>query len=394
MAVVRLKKGRIKTLQARNPLVYSESIGKIKGSFSAGEMVEVQDFNGDFVGRGYINMKSDKAIRILSWDKNEKIDSAFLKARLQAAAGMRAAMGMDRFSNACRLVNSEGDGLPGLILDKYGDVYVMQIETAGMQKFEEDLVSSIWELWKPRAVVARPDLASMEIEGFQAREGLLKGECADGVVEISENGLRFFVDVLDGQGTGFFLNQRDNRLETAAFAKGKRILDCFTYTGAFAIYAGKKGEAEKVFGIESSASAMEVAGRNLEANATKNVVILQGEVFWELQNLVNRQELFDVVIVDPPRLITSWKTIEKGIQTYKVLNTLVLMTVRENGILVSCSSSEILEEEVFEALLAECAQESGRDLRIFAKRGPAIDHTKNPSCPRTRSLNCYFAYVI
>ncbi len=394
MAVVRLKKGRQKTLQARNPLVYSESIAKIKGSFSPGDIIEVQDWNGDFVGRGSINMKSDKAIRILSWDAHEKLDGAFLRNRIKAAEGMRQAMGIEAKSTAYRVVNSEGDNLPGLVIDRYADVFVIQIETSGMHRFENEIVAAVDELFKPRAVIGRPDLTSMEIEGFQAKEGVLKGECADGVIEVAENGLKFFIDVLDGQGTGFFLSQRDNRLETAAHCMGKRVLDCFTYTGAFAIYAGKLGGAEKVYGIESSATAMEIAGRNLEANDAKNVVILQGEVFWELQNLVNRQELFDVIVVDPPRLITSWKTIEKGIQTYKVLNTLVLMIIRENGVLVSCSSSEILQEDVFEAILAECAQESGREIRIIAKRGPATDHPKNPSCPRTRSLNCYLAHII
>lgn len=393
MATVRLKKGRLKTLHPRNPLVYAESIGKVRGSHEPGDLVDVEDHNGDFLGRGTVNMKSDKAIRILTWRKGESIDATFFRNRIQAAQMMRKTVAVDRDTDAYRLVNSEGDHLPGLIVDRYGEYLVVQIETAGMQRFSDTVVQVLWDLFEPRGILGRPDLAMMESEGFDAAEGVLRGEGPDEPVVIRENGLRFAVDLLDGQGTGFYLAQRENRMRTAGLCANRRVLDCFTYTGAFALHAGCQGGAEQAYGIESSAQAMDLAGRNLELNEAGNVVILQGEVFWELQNLVNRQELFDVVVVDPPRLVTSWKTIEKGVQTYKVLNTLLLMIVRPNGVLVTCSSSEILEEQVFETLLSECGLESGRDLRIFHRTGPAADHPKNPACPRTRALRCFFVHV-
>jgi 23S rRNA (cytosine1962-C5)-methyltransferase len=393
MATVRLKKGRLKAVHPRNPVIYTESIGKVRGNHEPGDIVDVQDHNGDFIGRGTFNTKADKAIRILSRKKTQAIDATFFRSRIQAAFLARKAVGVEKATDAYRIVNSEGDFLPGLIIDRYGDNILLQIETAGMNRFATDIVNVLWELFEPKAIIGRPDLSSMEVEGYQADEGLLKGDLPTVPVIIRENDLSFAIDILDGQSTGFYLHHRDNRLRTAGLCKGQRVLDCFTYSGAFALYAGKRGQADQVYGIESSAMAMDLAGKNLELNDVDNVVILQGEVFWELQNLVNRQELFDVVVVDPPRLITSWKTIEKGIQTYKVLNTLVLMIVRPNGILITCSSSEILEEGVFETLLAECAMESGRDLRIFARCGPAVDHPKHPACPRTRSLHCYFTHV-
>ncbi|MCU0723683.1 MAG: class I SAM-dependent rRNA methyltransferase [Planctomycetes bacterium] len=394
MATVRIKKGRAKPLWSRHPWVFSGAIHKTRGSFQPGDLVEVEDVSGRFIGRGYINPKSNITVRLLTWDPEEQVGYRFFRQKLLKAVEMRSALGVPKVATGYRLVHGEGDGLPGLVVDRYGDYLVLQIGTLGMDRYREDILDALEDILQPKGVIGRTDQHFAELEGFEGKDGLLRGNLPEGPVVIEENGIRFAVDLVGGQKTGFYFDQRENRLRVAEFCRDKRVLDCFSYTGAFSLYCKIKGGARQVFGIESSAPAIALAERNLELNGNPDLVILQGEVFWELQNLVNRGELFDLVITDPPKFVNAWDNLEKGLQAYKFLNTLAILVLDEGGLLAACSCSGIVEDEVFERLLMDCAIEAKRELRIVERRNQAVDHPVSPSCPESRYLKCYLCAVV
>ncbi|MHC4601437.1 MAG: class I SAM-dependent rRNA methyltransferase [Planctomycetota bacterium] len=393
MATVRIRKGRAKPLWSRHPWVFSGAIQKTRGSFEQGDIVDVEDVSGRFIGRGYINQKSNITVRILTWNRDEQIGYRFFRQKILRAAELRKNLGFPDRGDGYRLVHSEGDGLPGLIVDRYCDRLVVQVGTLGLKRYRDDILDALEDILEPKGILGRTDPHFAELEGFEAEDGLLRGESPDGPVVIQENGMRFAVDLLEGQKTGFYFDQRENRLRVSEFSRGKRVLDCFTYSGAFALYCALRGEARQTFGIESSAPALEMAERNLDLNDNPNVVILQGEVFWELQNLVNRGEIFDIVVTDPPKFVHTWDGLDKGLQAYKVLNTMAMLILDEGGLLVACSCSGIVEEEVFERLLMDCAVEAKRDLTIIERRSQAVDHPVSPACPESRYLKCYLCMV-
>jgi 23S rRNA (cytosine1962-C5)-methyltransferase len=370
MATVRIKKGRAKPLWSRHPWVFSGAIHKTRGSFEPGDLVDVEDISGRFIARGYINPKSNITVRLLTWDPEEQIGYRFFRQRLLKAVEMRNSLGVPKVATGYRLVHGEGDGLPGLVVDRYGEYLVVQIGTLGMDRYREDILDALEDILQPKGILSRTDPHFAEIEGFEGKDGPLRGAQPEGPVVIEENGIRFAVDLAGGQKTGFYFDQRENRLRISEFAKDKRVLDCFSYTGAFSLYCKIKGGAKQVFGIESSAPAIALAEKNLELNGNPEVVILQGEVFWELQNL------------------------EKGLQAYKFLNTLGILVLDEGGLLAACSCSGIVEDEVFERLLMDCAIEAKRELRIVERRNQAVDHPVSPSCPESRYLKCYLCAVV
>jgi len=394
MATVRIKKGRAKPLWSRHPWVFSGAIHRTKGNFEPGDLVDVEDISGRFIGRGYINPNSNIMVRILTWDQDEQIGYRFFRQKLLRSVEVRRNLGFPGQATGYRLVYSEGDGLPGLIVDRYGDYLSVQLTTLGMHRYRDDILDALEDIIEPRGIVGRTDPHFAELEGFDVEDGLLRGEAPPSPYVIEENGIKYAVDILGGQKTGFYFDQRENRKRVAEFAKDKRVLDCFTYTGAFALTASILGGARQTYGVESSAPALEMAEHNLELNGNPNVVILQGEVFWEIQNLVNRGEIFDIVITDPPKFVHSWEGLEKGLQAYKVLNTMAMLLLDEGALLVACSCSGIVEEEVFERLLMDCAVEAKRDLRILERRSQAVDHPVSPACPESRYLKCYICMVI
>ncbi len=394
MATVRIKKGRAKPLWSRHPWVFSGAIHRTRGHVKPGDLVEVEDISGRFIGRGHVNPNANIAVRLLTWNQTEQIGYRFFRQKIIKAMEARRSLGFPAVSDAYRLVHGEGDGLPGLLVDRFGDHLVVQVTSVGMNGSLGDILDALEDILEPKGILGRADPILAEQEGFEPEEGVLRGSGPEGPVIIRENGLSFAADLTGGQKTGFYLDQRDNRLRISELAEDKRVLDCFTYTGAFALYASVKGRARQTFGIESSAPALKLAEKNLELNGNPEVVILQGEVFWELQNLVNRGEIFDLVITDPPTFVLTWEGLEKGLQAYKVLNTLSMMLVEEAGFLVTSSSSGIVEEEVFERLLMDAAVEAKRDLRIVERRSQALDHPVNPACPESRYLKCYVCLVL
>ncbi|MHC4781361.1 MAG: class I SAM-dependent rRNA methyltransferase [Planctomycetota bacterium] len=232
MATVRIRKGRAKPLWSRHPWVFSGAIQKTRGSFDQGDIVDVEDVSGRFIGRGYINQKSNITVRILTWNRDEQIGYRFFRQKILKAAELRRNLGFPENGDGYRLVHSEGDGLPGLIVDRYADHLVVQIGTLGLKKFREDILDALEDILEPKGIIGRTDPHFAELEGFDVEDGLLRGSAPDECAVINENGIRFAVDLQEGQKTGFYFDQRENRLRISQFAQRKRVLDCFTYSGA------------------------------------------------------------------------------------------------------------------------------------------------------------------
>ncbi|MCI0340681.1 MAG: class I SAM-dependent rRNA methyltransferase [Planctomycetales bacterium] len=392
MATVVLRKGKVKPAWLRHPWVYAASVAKIRGDPKPGDLVEVEDPNGEFIGRGYYNPRSTIAVRLLTWQPEEEVDSRFFRRRIAQASALRQSLSIPKGTSAFRLVHSEGDGLPGLVVDRYADHLVVQLSALGMDRQADAILDALEEVFSPAGIYGRPDAHACELEGIPGRAGVLRGKPPPEEVLVEEHGLKFAVDVVAGQKTGFFCDQRENRARVGELAAKRRVMDCFAYTGAFALHAARGG-AREVFAFESSPEALKLAGRNRELNGTPNITILQGEVFWELQNLVNRGERFDLLVLDPPKFVRDRDTLEKGVQGYKVLNTLGIALLTEGGLLVTCSCSGLVDEETFERTLMGAAIEAGREIQVVERRSQPGDHPVVPACPESRYLKCYVCLV-
>jgi 23S rRNA (cytosine1962-C5)-methyltransferase len=385
-AQIILKKGKSAPIEARHPWVFAASIGKVRGDPKPGDAVEVLDPTGGFLGHGYYNPRSKIAVRILSWEPDQELTSRFFRRRIAQAAGMRERIGVTDRTNAYRVVHSEGDGLAGLVVDRYGDYLVVQIATAGMAAQKEVVLDALEEVFSPKGIIGRPDGYMCELEGIKPIAGVLRGAAPargeDLIIE--EDGGKFVVDLIDGQKTGFFCDQRDARQFVGELAPGRRVLDCFCYTGAFAIQAARGG-AQEVIAFETSGEALQLAGRNRQLNGAR-IVVLQGEVFWELQNLVHRGEKFGLIVLDPPKFVRDRDGMQKGLDGYRALNTLGMLLTEPGGILVTSSCSGLVDQDMFEDVLNAAAIEANREIQVIRRIGQAADHPVMPSCPESRYL--------
>lgn len=386
-----LKKGKAKPVEARHPWIFAASVGKVRGDPRPGDLVEVCDPAGTFVGTGYYNPRSQIVVRILSWDQAEEITPGFVKRRLAQAMALRDRIGIPARTDAYRLVHSEGDGLPGLVVDRYGDWLAVQVSTAGMDKQAEAILEGLEEICAPKGIYGRPDSHACELEGIAPRAGLLRGEAPPPEIIVREDGIRFAVDLVNGQKTGFYCDQRDNRRRVGELATGRRVLDAFSYSGGFALHAAKGG-ARQVIAFESAAEALALAGRNRQLNDA-TVTLLQGEVFWELQNLVHRGEKFGIVVLDPPKFVRDRDGLGKGLDGYRTINTLGAMLTEPGGILVTCSCSGLVTEDLFTEVLLQASMEAGREIQVLERRGQPPDHPVALGCPEGRYLKCLVCAV-
>ncbi len=387
MATVILHPGREARLAGGHLWIYSGEIHSLEGSAQPGEVVDVRASDRTFLGRGYFNPRSTIAVRLLTRQR-EAIDDAFFRRRLEEALALRRRVVAG--TTACRLVSSEGDGMPGLVVDRYGDVLVLQVLTLGMARQEERLVRLLQELVQPTAIYARNDAPVRRLEGLPQEAGFLAGEASQ-VVDIEEAGLRFQVDVAGGQKTGFYLDQRENRQAIEAYARGE-VLDAFCYTGGFALHAARAGAT--VLGIDSSAEAVAAAAAHARMNGLAGRCTFQaGNAFDVLRALARQGPRFDAVVLDPPAFAPSRRALPRAAAAYKEINLRALKVLRPGGILVSCSCSAHVSEELLCALVAEAAFDARRRLRLLEARGQARDHPAHPGMPETRYLKCLILEV-
>ena len=386
MAKVVLKKGKEKSLLRRHPWIFSGAIKRVEGPFQDGDIVDVVDAKGKFLARGYINTRSQITVRILTWQE-EEIDAAFWRRRLEIAIKAREGLFLPGHTEAVRLVNAESDGLPGLVVDQYGQYLVVQFLTLGIERWKETITELLWELAKPKGIYERSDVDVRLKEGLEPVAGLLRGEEPPDRLEIRENGLKFWVDVKRGHKTGFYLDQRENRLRVKGFALGKEVLDAFSYTGAFGVYA-LSGGAKRVVHVDSSEEALEMAKANVELNGfpVRDENFVEGDVFEVLRKWRQEGRLFDLIILDPPKFAHSKEQVDDAVRGYKDINLMAMGLLRPGGILFTFSCSGLVPPELFQKAVFWAALDAGREVQVIGKMSQARDHPFSLNFPEGEYL--------
>ncbi len=371
---VTLKKGEGRSLSAGGPWIYDNEIASIAGNPADGDIVAVEGHNGYPLGQGFLNRKSRLTVRMLTRDPAAVIDRDFLRARVQAAWDYRKRT-VD--TSSCRVLFGEADFLPGLVVDKFSDVLVVQSLALGIDRLKPVILELLREALAAdgisiRGVYERSDARVREQEGMERFKGFL-GQPFDTKVEIVENGVRYLVDVAEGQKTGFFLDQKYNRRAIRPLCPGARVLDCFTHTGSFALNAAMAG-AEHVIGVDASQLGVDQARENAALNGLTNVEFLCADVFELLPELERRGETFDVVILDPPAFTKSRSSVKNAARGYREINQRAMRLIREGGFLATCSCSHFMDPELFAATIAQAARDVHKRLRQVEFRTQAPDH--------------------
>lgn len=382
---IKLRRGREARARAGHPWVYAGEIEEVVGDPIGGDVVDVLSSSGAFIGRGYVNFKSQIAIRMLTW-RDEPVDDQWFVRTLSKAVEHRRLIAPG--CRAMRLVHSEGDGLPGLIVDAYDDCLVFQFLTLGMDLRRALLVPALMQLWGAKHAYERSDVRSREYEGLEQRAGFLS-QPFDVNRSIVENGFRFMVDVERGQKTGHFLDQRENRASLAGYCEGRKVLDCFSYTGAFAVHAAGYGAA-RVTAVDISASALEQARRNAALNGFDDrVQLVEANVFDYLREKASSPEArgsYDMVILDPPAFTKTRHATESALRGYKEINLRAAHLLADGGILVTSSCSHHVDDYTFVQVVESALKDAGRRARALEHRGQGRDHPVLAGVPETSYL--------
>jgi 23S rRNA (cytosine1962-C5)-methyltransferase len=369
-----LKKGREKSLRRRHPWIFSGAVEKVTGRPAAGDTVEVVDSSGKPLALAAWSPSSQIRARVWSFDA-PAIDASFFRGRIQAALAMREALPAARHTNALRLVHGESDGMPGLVVDRYADVLVAQFLSAGMERWREEILDQLMELSGCAAVFERSDAEVRKLEGLAPRVGFARGNRNAARCPIIEHGLNFRVDVQEGQKTGFFLDQRENRQRVRALAQGRRVLDGFSYTGGFAL-AALAGGAAHVTALESSAEALEVAKENLAANPLdpSRIAFQKADVFAQLRVLRDQGEKYGLIVLDPPKFAPTAAQARNAARAYKDINLLAFKLLAPGGLLATFSCSGGVDAGLFQSIIAGAALDAGAEAKIIERFGAAADH--------------------
>ena len=372
---VLIKKDREKSLLRHHPWLFSGAIERIEGEPQLGETVELRAHDGRFLGFGAWSPKSQIAVRIWSLNPDDEINADFLRRQLSWAIKRRESLFEPGKTDAVRLVNAESDGLPGLIVDRYNDYLVVQFLSAGAEFWRETIVTVLAEIVPVTGIYERSDVEVREKEGLELRKGLLLGNEPSELIEICENSRRFLVDIRNGHKTGFYLDQRDNRQKITEFSAGREVLNCFAYTGGFALAALSAGAA-KVTNIEASAEALELLNRNVALNGfdPAKVENLTDDVFQVLRKFRDQGRSFDLIILDPPKFAESKSQIERASRGYKDINLLAFKLLRPGGILFTFSCSGQISPELFQKIVADSALDAGKSAQILVWLNQSADH--------------------
>lgn len=393
--IVTLRKGEGRTLKAGGMWVYDNEIDTIQGDFENGDIVTVHDFDGYFMGYGYINTRSKITLRLLARRRDTVIDDAFLEQRVRDAWNYRRET-ID--TSSCRLIFGEADFLPGIVIDKFSDVLVVESLALGIDRLKLPIIDAVKRVLAQdgiviRGVYERSDAKVRLQEGMERAKGFI-GEPFDTRVEIVENGVRYIVDVEDGQKTGFFLDQKNNRAAIHRICRGKRVLDCFTHTGSFALNAGIAG-AREVLGVDASQLAIDCAETNAVLNHLENTVKFRcADVFELLPELEAAGERYDVVILDPPAFTKSRNSVKNAVKGYREINLRGMKLVRDGGYLVTCSCSHFMEPELFAKTIREAASGAHAALRQVEFRTQACDHPILWAADQSYYLKFYIFQVV
>lgn len=394
VAEVWLKPRKVRPFFGRHPWVLDSAIARIDGQPADGDVVDLISDKGRFVARGLFNSKSRIRVRLYTWNAAEPIDETFWRRRLEAAVALRRDLGYADLSGAARIVFSEADGLSGLIVDRYGEYLAIQPTALAMAQRLSSLTPMLVELLHPRGIVLRNERGLAQVEGIHLAEGLHWGQMPEGPVFIEEHGLRYGVDLREGQKTGFYLDQRENRRAAAGYCRGRSVLDLFCYSGGFGLAALKLGGAREVLAVDGSQKALALARANAELNGVSNIHFEQGDGFETLDALRAAGERFGAIVLDPPKFARSRAALDDALMAYHRLNRGAADLLEPGGILVTCSCSGHVTREDFLHMLAGVAQRSGRDIQVLEQRGAAPDHPVSASCLEGEYLKCFICRVV
>ncbi|MGV3606083.1 MAG: class I SAM-dependent rRNA methyltransferase [Planctomycetaceae bacterium] len=371
-----------------------------------GQVVDLLNEKHIFIARGYFNSQSRIRVRLMTWRQEELLDRAFWKKRLQESVELRRALGYETSTSgdapaptgwektATRLVFSEGDRLGGLVLDRYGEYLVLQATSLAVAQRATMLAEILQELLPVRGILLRTEKSTVQLEGVAVQEGLIGGTMPPAQTIIEENGIQFALDLTTGQKTGFFLDQRENRLAAARYAKGARVLDMFCYTGGFGLTAAKVGGAQSVLGIDGSQKAVDQANANASLNGLSQCTFETGDGFDRLDAIRTAGEQYDLVVLDPPKFSRNRSQLNQALMAYHRLNRSGVSVLRPGGILVTCSCSGTVGRDDFLDMLSGVAQKSKRELQILEVRGAAPDHPFQATCLESEYLKCVIARVL
>lgn len=386
--------GREAPFQGGHPWVFSGAIARIQGGTPEdGDAVDVVTAGGDFIARGLFNSRSQIRVRLYTW-RDEPLDDAFFAGRIATAARLRSeVLHLDGPEGACRLVFSEGDGLSGLTVDRYRSWLSVQFTSLALARRMDALVAALVEKTGAEGVVLRTEKGILEEEGLELRDGLLTGSVPEEPIEIVDAGLRFAVDLRTGHKTGFYLDQRENRLRAASYASGRTVADVCCYTGGFSIAAAAAG-ATRVTGVDASESALALAAGNAERNGVAGLCDFQrGDAFKWLEARATEGHRYGMVVLDPPRFARSRRGVPSALKAYERLNRLALQVLEDDGILVTCSCSGRVSAEEFLGAVGRAAGTEGRSVQVLESRGQAADHPVSATCPETAYLKCLVCRV-
>jgi len=389
-----LHKGKDKAAWQLHPWVFSGAIKTVEGSPENGEVVAVYNVDLEFVAYGVYSAVSRVAVRLLEWHPDRVIDEAWWRNRVQRAVKMRAHL-LNDTNDTCRLIFAEADFLPGLIADKYADFISIQVHAAALERVKPWIIDELVSLLKPKGIYERSDIKSRTHEGLPDSNGLVYGEVPPEFVDVLENGIRYQINIVEGQKSGFYCDQRENRFLTAQYVKGKRVLDCFSYSGGFTLNAFQAGAAS-VCSVDSSALAIDTLKRNIAVNgydAAKSTAV-QSDVNKYLRQLGEEGEKFDLIVLDPPKYAPSRSSLDKASRAYKDLNRRGLMLLESGGLLATFSCSGAMDIDTFKQVVAWAALDAGKEIQYIRQFHQPEDHPVRASFPEGEYLKGLLVRVV
>ncbi|WP_199137655.1 class I SAM-dependent rRNA methyltransferase [Pedobacter sp. ASV12] len=387
MVEIKLKKGKEKAVLQRHPWVFSGALEKVKGDPKNGDVVKVLDSHNEFLAYGYFNDQSRVAVRLIEWNEEQAINKAWYGQKINQAIQARAHLLQKENTNAYRLIFSEADFLPGLIVDKYADFLSVQILSTGIEKAKDVIIEALCEALNPKGIFDRSDATARTHEGITAENGLLWGEAPATFIEVKENGITYHINIVEGQKSGFYCDQRDNRQLLASYAKGKTVLDCFSYSGGFSLNALLQGAAQ-VTSVDSSALAIETLKQNIELNQFDHQIhtAIQSDVNKQLRAFKDEGKKFDIVVLDPPKYAPSRSALDRAARAYKDLNRLGLLLLESGGLLATFSCSGAVDIETFKQIIAWAALDAGKEVQVIRQFSQPEDHPVRLSFPEGEYL--------
>lgn len=370
-----LARGREKSLLRRHPWIFSGAVQRLEGNASAGETIDILDSQGKWLARAAYSPESQIVARVWTFQQDEVIDSEFFVRRLQQAQSWRDWLAQRDGLNGYRLIAGESDGLPGITIDRFQNFLVLQLLSAGAEHQRAALVSALQQCYPECSIYDRSDVSVRKKEGLELTQGTVWGEMPPALLPITEHGMKLLVDIQHGHKTGFYLDQRDSHLAARNYADGRRVLNCFSYTGAFAV-AALMGNCQQVISVDTSQSVLDIAKQNIELNQLdlSKAEFIRDDVFQLLRNYRAQGEKFDMIIMDPPKFVENKSQLASACRGYKDINMLAIQLLRPGGILLSFSCSGLMPTDLFQKILADAALDAGHDIQFIEQFRQAADH--------------------